>query len=51
MLPGSASERQGILRSGARMFAAQSTAQVPKFEITLRAVWYILSYERRAGGE
>lgn len=22
-----------------------------KFEITLRAVWYILSYERRAGGE
>lgn len=22
-----------------------------KFEITLRSVWYILSYERRAGGE
>lgn len=22
-----------------------------KFEISLRAVWYILSYERRAGGE
>jgi methylmalonyl-CoA decarboxylase subunit alpha len=39
VLPGSASERQGILRSGARMFAAQTVASVPKFEITLRKAY------------
>jgi acetyl-CoA carboxylase carboxyltransferase component len=36
VLAGSASERAGILRSGARMFAAQHRAQVPKFHVTLR---------------
>jgi acetyl-CoA carboxylase carboxyltransferase component len=39
VLPGSASEKRGILRSGARMFAAQSMAQVPKFEITMRKAY------------
>lgn len=33
---GTASEKQGILRSGARMHAAQSQATGPKFEITMR---------------
>jgi len=39
VLPGSASERQGILRSGARMYAAQRLATVPKFEITVRKAY------------
>jgi len=39
VLPGSASERQGILRSGARMYAAQRLATVPKFEVTLRKAY------------
>ena len=39
VLPGSASERQAILRSGARMFAAQTVASVPKFEVTLRKAY------------
>ena len=39
VLPGSASERQGILRSGARMFAAQTMATTPKFEVTLRKAY------------
>jgi len=39
VMPGTASERRGILRSGARMFAAQSLAQSPKFEITLRKAY------------
>lgn len=36
VLAGSASERAGILRAGARMFAAQHRAQVPKIHVTLR---------------
>ena len=39
VMPGSASERRGILRSGARMFAAQTVATVPKFEVTLRKAY------------
>src|SRR5699024_7581289 len=35
VLPGSASERDGILRSGARMYAAQVRARGPKFQFTL----------------
>jgi acetyl-CoA carboxylase carboxyltransferase component len=36
MLPGAASERAGVLRSGARMFAAQTFATSPKLHVTLR---------------
>ncbi|MGV0654008.1 carboxyl transferase domain-containing protein [Mycolicibacterium thermoresistibile] len=36
MLPGSASERAGVLRSGARMFAAQTAATTLKLHLTLR---------------
>jgi acetyl-CoA carboxylase carboxyltransferase component len=39
VMPGTASERRGILRSGARMFAAQSLASGPKFEVTLRKAY------------
>ena len=39
VLPGSASERRGILRSGARMYAAQTMATTPKFEVTLRKAY------------
>ena len=39
VLPGSASERAGILRKGARMYAAQTVATVPKFEVTLRKAY------------
>lgn len=39
MLPGSASERAGVLRSGARMFAAQTRARVPKVHLTLRKAY------------
>ena len=39
VLPGTASERRGILRSGARMFAAQTVATAPKFEVTLRKAY------------
>jgi methylmalonyl-CoA decarboxylase subunit alpha len=39
VLPGSASERQGILRSGARMYAAPRLATVPKFEVTVRKAY------------
>ncbi len=39
VLPGSASERQAILRSGARMYAAQTHATVPKLEVTLRKAY------------
>ena len=39
VLPGSASERQGILRSGARMFAAQTQSTSPKFEVTFRKAY------------
>lgn len=36
MLPGSRSERAGVLRSGARMFAAQTAATTLKLHVTLR---------------
>ncbi len=36
MLPGSRSERRGVLRSGARMFAAQTSATTLKLHVTLR---------------
>ena len=39
VLPGSASEKQGILRKGARMYAAQTLATSPKFEVTLRKAY------------
>lgn len=39
MLPGTASERAGVLRSGARMFAAQTGARVPKIHLTLRKAY------------
>jgi acetyl-CoA carboxylase carboxyltransferase component len=39
VMPGSASERRGILRSGARMYAAQTYASTPKFEVTLRKAY------------
>jgi acetyl-CoA carboxylase carboxyltransferase component len=39
VLPGRASERAGILRKGARMYAAQTLATTPKFEVTLRKAY------------
>jgi acetyl-CoA carboxylase carboxyltransferase component len=39
VMPGSASEQQAILRKGARMYAAQTQATVPKFEVTLRKAY------------
>jgi acetyl-CoA carboxylase carboxyltransferase component len=39
MLPGSRSERDGVLRSGARMFAAQTLATTPKIHLTLRKAY------------
>ncbi len=36
VLAGTASERAGILRAGARMFAAQHRAAVPKLHVTMR---------------
>jgi len=39
VMPGTASEKRGILRSGARMFAAQTVATTPKFEVTLRKAY------------
>jgi acetyl-CoA carboxylase carboxyltransferase component len=39
MLPGSASERAGVLRAGARMFAAQSLASTVKLHVTLRKAY------------
>ena len=39
VLPGRASESRGILRAGARMFAAQTLAAVPKFQVTLRKAY------------
>lgn len=39
MLPGSGSERAGVLRSGARMFAAQTVASTPKIHLTLRKAY------------
>jgi acetyl-CoA carboxylase carboxyltransferase component len=39
MLPGTRSERAGVLRSGARMFAAQSLATTVKLQLTLRKAY------------
>jgi acetyl-CoA carboxylase carboxyltransferase component len=39
MLPGSRSERQGVLRAGARMFAAQTAATTVKLHVTLRKAY------------
>jgi acetyl-CoA carboxylase carboxyltransferase component len=39
VMPGRASERKGILRSGARMFAAQMRATSPKLHVTLRKAY------------
>lgn len=39
VMPGSTSERAGILRKGARMYAAQTAATTPKFEVTLRKAY------------
>ncbi len=39
VMPGSVSERAGILRKGARMYAAQTQATSPKFEVTLRKAY------------
>ncbi len=39
MLPGSRSEKSGVLRSGARMFAAQTAATTLKLHVTLRKAY------------
>lgn len=39
MLPGSRSERTGVLRSGGRMFAAQTVATTIKLHLTLRKAY------------
>jgi acetyl-CoA carboxylase carboxyltransferase component len=39
MLPGGRSERRGVLRSGARMFAAQTLATTVKVHLTLRKAY------------
>lgn len=39
MLPGSRSERTGVLRAGARMFAAQTAASTLKLHVTLRKAY------------
>ena len=39
VLPGSQSEKAGILRAGARMFAAQTLATTPKLSVTLRKAY------------
>ncbi|MGV0044738.1 acyl-CoA carboxylase subunit beta [Mycobacterium colombiense] len=39
MLPGSRSERSGVLRAGARMFAAQTAATTVKLHVTLRKAY------------
>jgi acetyl-CoA carboxylase carboxyltransferase component len=39
VLPGRASELKGILRRGARMYAAQTLATAPKFEVTVRKAY------------
>jgi acetyl-CoA carboxylase carboxyltransferase component len=56
MLPGSRSERQGVLRSGGRMFAAEALATTPKINLTLRKaygfgsmVMAMISFDGQAG--
>ena len=38
-MAGSESERRGILRAAAQMFAAQHTVSVPKIQLTLRKAY------------
>jgi acetyl-CoA carboxylase carboxyltransferase component len=56
MLCGSASERAGVLRAGARMYAAQTTASTLKLHLTLRKaygfgsmVMALLGFDGQAG--
>lgn len=56
MLPGSRSEREGVLRSGGRMFAAEALATTPKINLTLRKaygfgsmVMAMISFDGQAG--
>jgi acetyl-CoA carboxylase carboxyltransferase component len=39
VMPGTKSEKAGILRSGARMYAAQTMATTPKLEVTFRKAY------------
>jgi acetyl-CoA carboxylase carboxyltransferase component len=39
MMPGTRSEQAGVLRSGARMYAAQAMIRSPKLELTLRKAY------------
>jgi acetyl-CoA carboxylase carboxyltransferase component len=39
VMPGTVSEQAGVLRKGARMYAAQTQATSPKFEVTLRKAY------------
>lgn len=39
VMPGSASEREAILRAGARMYAAQAGARSPRFNVTIRKAY------------
>jgi len=39
VMPGRESEKRGVLRSGARLFAAQTLATSPKFHVTLRKAY------------
>jgi acetyl-CoA carboxylase carboxyltransferase component len=39
VMPGRVSEQRAILRKGARMYAAQTLATVPKFQVTLRKAY------------
>src|SRR5207302_1616702 len=39
VLPGTRSERAGVLRSGARMFAAQTQATTPKLHVLMRKAY------------
>jgi acetyl-CoA carboxylase carboxyltransferase component len=39
MLPGRRAEQAGVLRAGARMFAAQTVASTPKLHVTLRKAY------------
>ena len=39
VLAGTESERQGILRAGGRMYAAQTLARTPKLQVTLRKAY------------
>jgi len=56
VLPGTVSEREGILRAGARMFAAQSLATTVKLHVTFRKaygfgsmVMGMVSFDRQTG--